>query len=121
MTTLKNWSVAHSDPICLNSFQEISLMGNVYGHPRIADGTNVLTSAIRNARVVDGKIFVKTYNTEYVLQEDDVCAEYNQLFPNAYAQYANEITLPMHTLLTDEDAEYVAYSFVQNAREFYNI
>lgn len=29
-------------------------------------------------------------------------------YPNAYAQYANEITLPMHTLLTDEEAIYVA-------------
>lgn len=29
-------------------------------------------------------------------------------YPNAYAQYANEITLPMHTLLTDEEAKYVA-------------
>ena len=29
-------------------------------------------------------------------------------YPNAYEQYANEITLPMHTLLTDEEAVYVA-------------
>lgn len=29
-------------------------------------------------------------------------------YPNAYKQYANEITLPMHTLLTDEEAVYVA-------------
>lgn len=29
-------------------------------------------------------------------------------YPNAYAQYANEITLPMHTLLTDDEAVYVA-------------
>lgn len=29
-------------------------------------------------------------------------------FPNAYAQYRNEITLPMHTLLTDEEAVFVA-------------
>lgn len=29
-------------------------------------------------------------------------------YPNAYQQYANEITLPMHTLLTDEEAVYVA-------------
>lgn len=32
-------------------------------------------------------------------------------YPNAYAQFANEITLPMHTLLTDEDAAYVAEQF----------
>ena len=34
-------------------------------------------------------------------------------YPNAYAQFANEITLPMHTLLTDEDAEYLAGTFAE--------
>lgn len=28
-------------------------------------------------------------------------------YPNAYAQFANEITLPLHTCLMDEDVEYV--------------
>jgi len=28
-------------------------------------------------------------------------------FPNAYKQYSNEITLPLHTLLSEEDVEYV--------------
>ena len=28
-------------------------------------------------------------------------------YPNAYAQYENEISLPLHTLLTDEQVEYV--------------
>lgn len=28
-------------------------------------------------------------------------------YPNAYKQYANEITLPLHTLLSDNDIEYV--------------
>lgn len=32
-------------------------------------------------------------------------------FPNAYDMYANEITLPLHTLLSDEDVGYVANSF----------
>jgi dTDP-4-amino-4,6-dideoxygalactose transaminase len=31
-------------------------------------------------------------------------------YPNAYAQYANEITLPLHTLLSDEDVKYVCES-----------
>lgn len=31
-----------------------------------------------------------------------------QNYPNAYAQYCNEITLPMHTLLSDEEAVFVA-------------
>ena len=33
-------------------------------------------------------------------------------YPNAYAQYQNEITLPLHTKLSDEDVEYVLRSFI---------
>ncbi|HOJ48256.1 MAG TPA: DegT/DnrJ/EryC1/StrS family aminotransferase [Bacillota bacterium] len=32
-------------------------------------------------------------------------------FPNAYNQYKNEITLPTHTLMTEEDVEFVAQTF----------
>lgn len=32
-------------------------------------------------------------------------------YPNAYANYANEITLPLHTNLTDDDVRYVSESF----------
>ena len=32
-------------------------------------------------------------------------------YPNAYAHYANEITLPLHTKLTDEEVEYVAETY----------
>ena len=32
-------------------------------------------------------------------------------FPQAYAYYENLITLPLHTKLSDEDVEYVAYNF----------
>ena len=33
-------------------------------------------------------------------------------YPNAYAQYVNEVTLPLNTRLTDEDVEYVIENFV---------
>lgn len=33
-------------------------------------------------------------------------------YPNAYNQYCNEVTLPLHTRLTDEDVEYVISNFV---------
>ncbi len=33
-------------------------------------------------------------------------------FPNAYAMYRNEITLPLHTCLTDEEAEYVISNYI---------
>lgn len=32
-------------------------------------------------------------------------------YPNAYQQYVNEITLPLHTLLSDEDIEYISKNF----------
>lgn len=34
-------------------------------------------------------------------------------YPNAYAQFENEVTLPLHTRLTDEDVEYVTECFKQ--------
>ena len=33
-------------------------------------------------------------------------------FPNAFCQFENEVTLPLHTRLTDEDVEYVIGNFV---------
>lgn len=39
-------------------------------------------------------------------------------FPNAYNMYKNEITLPLHTLLTDEMVEYVANSYVEIVKNF---
>lgn len=32
-------------------------------------------------------------------------------FPNAFAQYQNEVTLPLHTLLSDEDVDYISETF----------
>ena len=34
-------------------------------------------------------------------------------YPNAYRQFENEVTLPLHTRLTDEDVEYVITNFVE--------
>lgn len=39
-------------------------------------------------------------------------------FPNAYAHFANEITLPLHTRLTDEDVEYVIEKYTNILREY---
>ena len=33
-------------------------------------------------------------------------------YPNAYDQYRNEVTLPLHTCLTDEEVDYVIANFV---------
>ncbi len=36
-------------------------------------------------------------------------------YPNAYAQFCNEITLPLHTKLTDEQVEYLLQNFIDIA------
>ena len=40
-----------------------------------------------------------------------------ELYPNAYDYYHNLITLPFHTLLTDEDLEYVCETLKEVVRE----
>lgn len=41
-------------------------------------------------------------------------------YPNAYEQYKNEMTLPLHTLLTDEEIEYVCESLREVIRGMEN-
>ena len=39
-------------------------------------------------------------------------------YPNAYAHFANEITLPLHTCLTDDEVEYVIEKYVEIVKEY---
>ncbi len=39
-------------------------------------------------------------------------------YPNAYALYENEITLPLHTKLSDEDVEYITENYSDILRKF---
>ncbi len=39
-------------------------------------------------------------------------------YPNAYNYFANEITLPLHTCLSDEDVEYVVKSYTDILKEY---
>ena len=39
-------------------------------------------------------------------------------YPNAYARFENEITLPLHTKLTDEEVEYVIENFKEVVKEY---
>ena len=39
-------------------------------------------------------------------------------YPNAYAQFENEITLPLHTCLKDEEIEYVIENYVRIVKEY---
>lgn len=39
-------------------------------------------------------------------------------FPNAYKLYENEITLPLHTKLSDEDVDYIIENFTEIVKEY---
>jgi dTDP-4-amino-4,6-dideoxygalactose transaminase len=39
-------------------------------------------------------------------------------YPNAYNHFVNEITLPLHTSLTDDDVEYVIYWYLRILKEY---
>ncbi len=39
-------------------------------------------------------------------------------YPNAYAQFANEITLPLHTCLTDEEVAYIIENYCDILKEY---
>lgn len=39
-------------------------------------------------------------------------------YPNAYERFANEVTLPLHTCLTNEDVEYVIVNFTEVIKEY---
>ena len=38
-------------------------------------------------------------------------------YPNAYAQYENEITLPLYSRLTDEQVDYIIENFIRCVEE----
>ena len=38
-------------------------------------------------------------------------------YPRAYAFFENEITLPLHTKLTDEEVDYIIETFVRVSEE----
>ena len=39
------------------------------------------------------------------------CFQHIRIYPNAYNRFINEITLPLHTKLSDEDVDYVIENF----------
>lgn len=39
-------------------------------------------------------------------------------YPNAYSNYANEITLPLHTCLTDKEVDYIIENFVSIVKDY---
>lgn len=42
-------------------------------------------------------------------------------YPNAYAHYQNEITLPLHTCLTNEQVDYIIKNFIEAIKNYVNL
>lgn len=57
-------------------------------------------------------------------KEKDMMTAYKKLgfdiknYPNAYKRFENEITLPLHTRLKDEEVEYVIEQYCKIVREY---
>ena len=43
---------------------------------------------------------------------------YSKAVENAYAQYENEISLPLHTSLTDEEVFYIIENYTEILKEY---
>ena len=39
-------------------------------------------------------------------------------YPNAYKRFVNEITLPLHTCLTDEEVDYIVENYCRIVKEY---
>ena len=81
-----------------------------------------------NEKIKRGKIIVELakygINTNVHYKPLPMMTAYKKLgwdikdFPNAYDYYKNLITLPLHTLLSDEDVEYVIHNYKQVIRKY---
>jgi hypothetical protein len=63
MAKMQNWGIVSALPEPFAAFGPTLLIGNVYGHEKLADGEQITTSPI--VEVKDGKIVTK--NTVYEL------------------------------------------------------
>ena len=81
---LKNWSVITKQ----NPFLEYThyyLQGHVYGHPRFNNGEDVTTSRIMEINDKgDYKEIITKSGSVYELHKENVSAEYESQYPNAY-------------------------------------
>ena len=78
-------------------------------------GTHFMQNILSDDRFVGKKHYF--YGTR---QEDleRMIPQIRKDYPNAYAHFANEISLPLHTCLTDEQVEYVVENYVEILKEY---
>lgn len=86
MFRIKNWAV-------INEFGNYAkpdmtgtrgIVGNVYGNPKFADGTYVVTSKIQDVKEEFSYKKVYTQNSIYYLFPEEVEDIYKKSFPDAY-------------------------------------
>lgn len=66
MPILRNWSTVIDNPYrAPEAGSNICLHGNVYGHPRFEDGTEVTTSRVKES---EGRVVQTMSGSEYVLE-----------------------------------------------------
>ena len=84
---LENWAViaVPDSPYQAPELWRQRLHGNVYGHPRFGNGTEVTTSPITSKKGEN----ILTRNTEYELGIIDT--EYEKLYPNARERLLNSL------------------------------
>ena len=66
----------------------------------------------RYEEVVDFIEVNKRNPSKYRIEEHDFL-NWLKDYPNAFRQFENEVTLPLHTRLTNEDVEYVIGNFCE--------
>lgn len=83
MTIINNWSVTPdtSEPYLAPELRKSRLVGVVYGHPELEDGTFIRTSVIDK---VENGLVVTRSGTRYELVDPDPA--YEAAFPNAKAR-----------------------------------
>lgn len=82
---LKNWGVITTKHNPFLEYTHYYLQGNVYGHPRFEDGTNVTTSRIVEVHDKgDYKEVITRSGSVYELHKENISAEYEYNYPNAY-------------------------------------
>jgi hypothetical protein len=75
---MENWSVGTISPYASPEMGSV-LQGNVYNHPRFADGDFIITSPIKDYK--DGLFISKTGHKYSLGKVDD---KYEKAFPNAF-------------------------------------
>ena len=110
--------------------EDVSILRHYEGDPEV-DGfassghlmmvrLNGRTSAFRNALIERMAEAGVSSNVHY--KPLPLLTAYKDLgfdianYPNAYAQYENEVTLPLHTKLTDEDVDFICKVFCDSKR-----